>query len=323
MEEPAIQQKPAMSVLHARSFAAAQCHARSIMHQHNWSSRVSTSLGVLIFLGCWLSLASAQTSSPSHPGEKLWLTANGQRIKSMIYRSVGPRQSNQPVLLVVLHGDLPSPSYHYEFSRRAAAGMDNVVVAALLRPAYTDGTGDRSDGEMGLTTGDNYTAAVVDTVAEIIRQLKQKFHPMRTIIIGHSGGAAISADLLARWPALVNAAMLVSCPCDVAAWRKHMLEVQKDPIWLTPVKSLSPIDLAGKVPRTVRVRMLVGGDDPVAPPELSQRYAEALRRQGGDVSLTIVPGLKHNILLEPVVLEALKALVQESSTATRPAILSR
>ena len=192
-----------------------------------------------------------------------------------------------------------------------------------MRRGYTDGAGDRSDGDMGLTTRDNYTASVVDTVAEIIRQLKQKFHAIRTVIAGHSGGAAIGPDLLARWPALVNAAMLVSCPCDVAAWRKHMLEVQKDPIWLAPVKSLSPIDLAGKVLRTVRVRMLVGGDDPVAPPELSRRYAEALRRQGGDVSLTILPGLKHNILLEPVVLDALKALVQESSAATRPAILSR
>ena len=176
---------------------------------------------------------------------------------------------------------------------------------------------------MGLTTGDNYTAAVVDTVAETIRQLKQKFHPIRTVITGHSGGAAISADMLARWPALANAALLVSCPCDVSAWRKHMLNLQKNPIWLAPVHSLSPMDLAGKVPRTIRIRMLVGGDDPVAPPELSQRYAEALRREGDDIKLTVVPGLKHTMLLEPVVLEALKTLVQDGSHATQPATPAR
>jgi pimeloyl-ACP methyl ester carboxylesterase len=89
-----------------------------------------------------------------------------------------------------------------------------------------------------------------------------------------------------------------------------MLEVQKNPIWLAPVKSLSPLDLAGKVRRTVRVRMLVGGDDPVAPPQLSQRYADVLRKQGDDVSLTVLPGLKHNILLEPPVFSALKTLVE-------------
>lgn len=278
---------------------------------------------MLILMGCRIAPSSAQDNSASHPGETLWLSANGQRIKSVVYRSARQKQGSHPVLVVVLHGDLPSPSYHYEFSRRAALEMDNVVVAALLRPGYTDETGDRSDGDMGLTTGDNYTAAVMDTVAEIIRQLKQKFHPIRTVITGHSGGAAISADMLARWPALANAALLVSCPCDVSAWRKHMLNLQKNPIWLAPVHSLSPIDLAGKVPRGIRVRMLVGGDDPVAPPELSQRYAKALRQQGDDVRLTIVPGLKHNILLEPVVLEALKTLVRDGSIASRPATLAR
>ena len=278
---------------------------------------------MLILMGCRIAPSSAQENSASHPGETLWLSANGQRIKSVVYRSARQKQGSHPVLVVVLHGDLPSPSYHYEFSRRAALEMDNVVVAALLRPGYTDETGDRSDGDMGLTTGDNYTAAVMDTVAEIIRQLKQKFHPIRTVITGHSGGAAISADMLARWPALANAALLVSCPCDVSAWRKHMLNLQKNPIWLAPVHSLSPIDLAGKVPRGIRVRMLVGGDDPVAPPELSQRYAKALRQQGDDVRLTIVPGLKHNILLEPVVLEALKTLVRDGSIASRPATLAR
>ena len=222
----------------------------------------------------------------------------------------GSGATSHRVLVVVLHGDLPSPSYHYEFSRQAALMINNVVIAALLRPGYTDGAGDRSDGEMGLTTGDNYTPDVVDTLAEIVRQLKQKFHPARTVLAGHSGGAAISADLLGRWPALANAALLVSCPCDVPVWRKHMLELQKNPIWLAPVKSLSPMDLLDKIPHSVRVRMLVGGDDPVAPPQLSRRYADALRRQGDDVSLTIVPGLKHNMLLEPPVFDALKALVE-------------
>ncbi len=294
-----------------------------MINRFNCRSLSRAALGTLIFLGCWRPLALAQANSDSRTGETLWLTANGQRIKSVIYRNVGHKQSSHPVLVVVLHGDLPSPSYHYEFSGRAALEIDNVVVAALLRPGYTDGAGDRSDGDMGLTTGDNYTAAVVDTMAEIIRQLKQKFHPIRTIITGHSGGAAISADMLARWPALANAALLVSCPCDVTAWRKHMLNLKKNPIWLAPVHSLSPMDLAGKVPRSVRVRMLVGGDDPVAPPELSQRYAEALRRQGDDVRLSIVPGLKHNILLEPVVLQALKALVQDGSSAPQPVTLPR
>jgi pimeloyl-ACP methyl ester carboxylesterase len=211
---------------------------------------------------------------------------------------------------VVLHGDLPRPSYHYEFAREAAVKMEDVVIAALLRPGYVDDTGDRSGGEQGLTTGDNYTPEVVDAVAQAVELIKAKFHPARTVLAGHSGGAAITGNVLGRWPSEVDAGFMVSCPCDLVAWRKHMLQMQNDPIWLIPVKSLSPIDLASKVPRSVRVRLIVGSEDSVAPAELSQHYAEVLRNDGDDVTLTIAPGLEHNILLEPVALDGLATLVE-------------
>jgi predicted esterase len=80
-------------------------------------------------------------------------------------------------------------------------------------------------------------------------------------------------------------------------------------LFLLPVKSLSPLDLAANVPLATRVRMVVGSEDPVAPPKFTQEYAEALRERGIDVTVTIAPGLGHNILLEPVVLEQLNKLV--------------
>ncbi|HKW75951.1 MAG TPA: alpha/beta fold hydrolase [Terriglobales bacterium] len=268
-------------------------------------------LSIRFFLFFFAVAASlGQTNHPPPGGETLWIKANGLRLKTVVYRNAGVKPASHLVLVVVLHGDLPKPMYHYKFAGEAAAQLDNVVVAAMLRPGYTDGMGDRSEGEMGQYDGDNYTPEVVDAVADAIKQLKEKSHPARTVLVGHSGGAAITGDLLGRWPSLVNAALMVSCPCDVPAWRKHMLEVQKSPIWLEPVKSLSPLNLAEKIPRTVRVRMLVGADDPVAPPEFSRRYAEALRKHGDDVSLTVLPGLKHNILLQPPVMEALREVVR-------------
>jgi len=188
--------------------------------------------------------------------------------------------------------------------------MDDVVVAALLRPGYQDDAGDRSEGVRGKTTGDNYTPEVVDAVAQAIEQLKEKFHPVVTILAGHSGGAAIAGNMLGRWPAAVDGALMLSCPCNLVEWRRHMLKMQMNPIWLEPVKSLSPIELAPKVRQKVIVRMLVGGDDPVAPPELTQEYAAALHKRGDDVAVTVAPGLKHDILLEPVAFDALRNLVE-------------
>jgi acetyl esterase/lipase len=83
-----------------------------------------------------------------------------------------------------------------------------------------------------------------------------------------------------------------------------------NPIGSAPATSLSPIDLAAKVLPSVRVRLLVGAEDSVTPSELSERYAEALRPHGINVTVAIVPGLEHDILLEPVALEALTHLVE-------------
>jgi len=266
---------------------------------------------------------AAQTAGP-FAGEPKWLTGGGLQLKAEIYKS--PKVGDHPVLIVVLHGDLldgsESPSYHYLFASRSAAKMDNVVIAAFLRPGYTDGDGDRSGGERGMATGDNYTAEVVDATAQAIGELKTLFHPVMTVLVGHSGGAAISADLLGGQPLAGDAALLVSCPCDVPEWRKEMLRTQLSNIgplsllFLLPVKSLSPMDSVNSVRPSVRVRMVVGSRDSVAPPKFTERYADALRKHGVDVSVTIAPGLEHNILLQPVVFEQLKDIVDAFPKAT-------
>jgi pimeloyl-ACP methyl ester carboxylesterase len=249
-------------------------------------------------------------------GHDLWLQVNGHRLKTRVYQSA--TLGDHPTLVVVLHGDLlgvrakPESTYHYVFASRAAAQNSGVVVAAVLRPGYRDDTGQRSDGDMGLATGDNYTAAVVDEIALAIDQLKARFHTGRTIIVGHSGGAAISADLLGRAPGKADAALLVSCPCDLPAWRTHMQALQGgNRIWSAPIDALSPMDLVDRVPATTRVRLIVGDKDPVAPKGFSQRYADRLRQHDARVTVTVVPGLEHDILLEPPVSSGLRQLIDQ------------
>lgn len=257
-------------------------------------------------------LSRQNDASPA--GETLWIQSRGLRLKTKIFHSA--KLSDHPLLIVVLHGDLlgvrtiPKTTYHYVFAQKAATQIDDVVVAAMLRPGYRDDTGERSDGEQGQATGDNYTPEVVDAIAQAIDELKDRFHPARTLLAGHSGGAAISANLIGRWPSAVDAALLISCPCNLAPWRKHMQQKQNNnPIWSAPVKSLSPVQMASHVPTGAHVRLLVGSKDPVAPPELSQNYADALRKRGIDVTVTIAPGLEHDILLEPVTFDNLRTLV--------------
>jgi pimeloyl-ACP methyl ester carboxylesterase len=237
----------------------------------------------------------------------MWVTTT-QRLKTRVYQGAG--LSDHPGLIVVVHGDSPNgpPTYHYRFAETVAAAIPDVVAAAILRPGYSDGD-DRSDGMRGETTGDNYTPEVVDAVATALAELKGRYSPRWVVLVGHSGGAAILANLLGRSGAIADAALLVSCPCDLAAWRKHMQQVKGGSIWERPVRSLSPIAVIDGIAPSTGIWMLVGSDDEVTPPALTLAYAEALRKHGGSVNVTVAPGLPHNILLEPVTIDRLKDIV--------------
>jgi len=237
-------------------------------------------------------------------GATMWVTTT-QRIKSKIYENA--RLSQHPILVVAVHGDSPDepPTYQYRFAERAAAAISDAVVAAILRPGYSDGE-DSSDGMRGYTTGDNYTPEVVNAVATVLSELKDRYHPRRVILVGHSGGAAIVGDLLGQQGTAVDGALLVSCPCDIGEWRRHMQSVKGGAIWERPVRSLSPLALVGGVPASAKVWLLVGSDDQITPSALTLAYAEALRHRNIAVNVTIASGLGHNILLEPVAMERLK-----------------
>jgi pimeloyl-ACP methyl ester carboxylesterase len=255
--------------------------------------------------------SQAIASSAASPASAVvsWYETGLGRLKAKEFLSA--QRNDGPTLIVVLHGDAPQapPTYQYRFASQAASQLDNVVVAAILRPGYWDGD-DRSDGTKGMMTGDNYTPSVIDAVGDVVEALKLKYHPDRVVIVGHSGGAAISADLLGRRPAGIKAALLVSCPCDVPKWRQYMKSVQGGAIWDAPISSLSPMDMTAAVPRSVRVKMIVGAEDHVAPPEFTLAYAAALQAHGVSTDATVEPSLPHNILLEPAVFDALRELVR-------------
>jgi predicted esterase len=268
---------------------------------------------VLLCSGLFGSAPSAFAQSAAAPadavkaGETLWVTTT-QRIKSRLYEH--PGLSAHPILVIVVHGDLsePPPRYQYRFAKLAAAAIPDAVVAAVLRPGYSDGE-DTSDGMRGFATADNYTPEVVNAVATVLSELKDRYHPRRVILVGHSGGAAIAGDLLGQQGVAVDGALLVSCPCDLVEARKHLRELKGNPIWDRPVRSLSPLSLVDRVPASTKIWMLFGSDDQTTPSALTQTYTDALRNRNVAVNVTIAPGLGHDILLEPVAMDQLKEVV--------------
>jgi len=213
-------------------------------------------------------------------------------------------------LIVVLHGDAPAtkPGYHYAFASAAATAIPASIAVGLLRPGYEDPDGHRSPGTRGATTGDNYTADRIRTVVDAIRKLQKRYRYARTILVGHSGGAAIAADLAGSYPGLVDGLVLVSCPCELPEWRAHMKSVAPTPLWDQPVQSLDPIKLVGGISPKLLTAVLVGSEDKTTPLRFSRAYSEALTLRGISTDYRIVPGKDHELLGDPEVLGAVERI---------------
>ncbi|MBO2010363.1 alpha/beta hydrolase family protein [Hymenobacter negativus] len=266
-------------------------------------------VALLTLAGCQPQAETTGTAATATgPGQ--WVGTGGQRLWAQVYRS--PQLSAHPTLLLVLHGDAPfnKPDYQYTVARQVAQANPDVVAVALLRPGYTDPAGHQSAGERGETTGDNYTPAVIDAIAAALDTLKRRYHAGRVVVAGHSGGAAITADLLGRHPGAADAALLASCPCNVAAWRIHMKRhTGGGAIWDQPVASVSPEQVVARIPARTRVALLVGTADSIAPPALTQEYYRRLQQQGIPATLHELPGLGHEIFLGKTVQQEIKVLL--------------
>jgi predicted esterase len=220
--------------------------------------------------------------------------------------------SNRPDLIIVLHGDAPfnNPGYQYLMAKKLALQNKNSIAIGILRPGYTDPDGNLSDGKRGLTTGDNYTIENIDAIAEAIRHFKIMYHPGNTLLIGHSGGAAIAADIIALKPGLIDKAVIVSCPCDLGRWRNYMsMQQPKVAEWKDPVSSVSPVNVVNQIPKSTEVAVITGEKDDIAPTDLSVSFYHALKNNGIEAELVTVPDAGHEILLTDPVFAAVKMLL--------------
>jgi dienelactone hydrolase len=265
-------------------------------------------LGLLASLAAFASTACGQPARPlqgpppaavlakAHwfqTGETVWIDAPDGKVKTRVYKS--EKLDPHPVLLVMVHGDIPNPGQGlYEFAEAVARISDNVVAAGLLRPGYKDAQGDASAGKMGYAIGDNYTPQVVDDVDAAVRQLKARYHAGKVVVMGHSGGGAITANLIGRHPGDVDAALLLACGCDPNEFMTRFVGEHPRLPMVKPNLSLLPLDLAAKVSPRTHVRMVIGDKDDVVRLPASQAYADALKARGVDVKLTIAPGVGHN-----------------------------
>jgi len=240
--------------------------------------RLALALGVLI-----ASAAPTLAKCPANADAEQWVDG-GELCLAMAVagtKDAGP----SPTLVVLVHGDTSSggpADYLVPFARSLTR---KVVTVSLLRPGYEDRAGRKSEGSHN-GRRDSYTAQNVDAVGAAIQTLKTRFRARRVIAMGHSGGAAIIGVLAGRRPGLIDAAVLVSCPCDIPSWRAARGRGE----WR---QSLSPHSYAAKVPKQTTVVAITGSEDDNTSPRLARTYIASLAGNGSLARFEAAPGAGH------------------------------
>lgn len=277
----------------------------------------SKSLAGLIAVGL-MSLAGAATGATTAEscaaGDSLNAVKGGKFCLAVETLKGKTAVDSGGALIVVLHGDgsRGGPTdYHYRIAREAAADHADATAVAILRPGYEDSKGKKSDGRDN-GRRDHYTPENIDSVAAVIKSLRDHYRPTRVLLIGHSGGSAFTGVILGRHPGLVDGAVLASCPCDIPRWR----QLSGSGSW---PNSLSPASFADKVPVTARVVALTGGNDKNTTPSLARNYVESLTRRGVAAEFREIPGATHDMdgALRAATREAIKTLLTALTVAPK------
>lgn len=207
-------------------------------------------------------------------------------------------QSERPqTLVVVLHGDGRGQLLDRQIERwrltSQALGAANRNVVFMVRPGYQSPIGNSSG--WANPRDDDYTAGNVERVAGALQTLRERYQPTRLILIGHSGGAALSALVLGKYPGTADAALLLACPCDLPQVRAHR-DAQRGQSTGGWPNSLNPLDVIGGIPAGTQVWAITGAQDDNTLPMFAKRWVDAAAAKGIAAKFEEVQGQNHGSL---------------------------
>lgn len=256
-----------------------------------YSLSITAAVTVLLFLAaCGGKTAGTPLSAVTGPCEN---ADNVSYVKGAVHclaiKTFASSDGAAKTLVVVLHGDLSrGGGGDYIFPVAERASQYGAIGVAMMRPGYTGG-GRRSSGTPSRSQHrwDVYRGEEIDSIATAVAALKKHHAVERVVMVGHSGGALISGVMLGRAAPLVDAALLVSCPCDdIAEWRSRK---NRRPL----LNAESPIHYLSSVPKAARIFALTGDRDDNTTPDLAQKYVEEAKRLGLDASFILLRDAGH------------------------------
>ena len=238
------------------------------------------------------------TNEPCLADNRTRVAAGNECLVIKTYGEAAERTS----LIIFVHGDgyrrdpadYGPSDYMYRIARKY--GAEGIVAVGLIRPGYFDSKGNHSTGN-SYRDWDNYRPDVVETVAAAVEALKKHYNAETVVLVGHSGGSAISGVILGKYPGLVDAAVLGACACNIPEWQISRRGQNK---WK---RSLSPHNYVDKIDKKTKVIAITGDKDDNTEPVFAKDYIASLKAKEIDASFIKVPGVGHNGIVKTIEFE--------------------
>jgi predicted esterase len=191
-------------------------------------------------------------------------------------------------LVIFIHGDQSDngPVSGMINNAQGTPVPNGTIKVAILRPGYFDKAGNKSTGN-DCGRRDCYTVTNLDEMTAAVQSLKNHYKPTKTILIGHSGGAATSGVMIGRTPGIAEGAILLACPCNISQWR--FMQGRSG-----SYNSLSPSDFVKNIPKTTKVFAITGANDTNTQDVLAKDYIQSLIDLNISAQYKSLPNIDHN-----------------------------
>lgn len=221
-------------------------------------------------------------------------TVSDQKGGCLALVPIGTPLAAAKTLIVMLHGDGEGQLGQRQIDRWTAIGRSLSApdrnVFFMIRPGYQSPVG--SSSAWANPKDDDYTAENMARVAGALAALKAAYKSEKLVLVGHSGGAATSALVLGKHPAVADAALLLGCPCDVPPWRDHRnAQRGRGGPWSN---SLNPLQFISGIPVGTPVVAVTGSQDDNTLPEFARRWVGQAAEKGVKSRYETANGLNHS-----------------------------
>lgn len=266
-----------------------------------------------LWLACTMALASCLASGQPCSELPADRTASDQKGGCLALMPIGTPNVSAKTLIVMLHGDGEGQLGHRQIDRWSAIGRSLLShdrnVFFMVRPGYRSPVGNSSG--CANPKDDDYTAENMARVAGALASLKTTYKAEKVVLVGHSGGAATSALVLGKHPAVADAALLLGCPCDVPPWRDHRnAQRARGGPW---TNSLNPLQFIAGIPTGTPVLAVTGSEDDNTLAEFAKRWVAKASANGAHARYADAAGFNHSTiqqwpLIDAMVSELVKSL---------------